>query len=194
MREKSALQAEAPKCYVYGSVKVLRFDISCSSDKLDLASDSSKASFVVAFAKVIPADRKGYIFVTRAPCLSKPNHILHNLAFMFIDFTRWHFSTHMIFCISSNKSKNASRSISTFCSPRPTTTVLVSSGFLVAITLAIWLAYKWPIVSRCSPPAPRSVLGVKCPSGSMSSFSEGRAVSKAVGEADESGTWIWREC
>lgn len=74
----------------------------------------------------------------------------------------------MTFWINSSISKKASLSMSIFGSPKPTTTVLVSSGSLVAIKLAIWLAYKCPRVSRWSPPAPRRVFGVKWLSGSVS--------------------------
>jgi len=97
------------------------------------------------------------------------------------------------FWSSSIISKNASRSISIFCSPSPTSTVLVSSGFRVDIKVAIWLEYKCPRVSLCSPPAPIIVFGLRWPNGSMSSPMAGSAVSNDVGEADERGTWIYRK-
>jgi hypothetical protein len=96
----------------------------------------------------------------------------------------------MTFCKSSNISKNASLSISTFCNPNPTTTVLLSSGFLVAMKVAICDAYRCPKVSRCSPPPPMRVFGLRWPSGNMSSPAEGKAVSNAVGDALERGTCI----
>lgn len=97
----------------------------------------------------------------------------------------------MTWWTSSTRSKNPSRSMSTFSSPKPTINVLVSSGFLFTIALAIWLAYRCPTVSLLSPPAPSNVLGVRWARGSISVSPEGRAVSNAVGEAADSGTCIW---
>jgi len=68
---------------------------------------------------------------------------------------------YMTFCSSSIISKKASLARSTLMRPNPTNTVRFSSGFLVEIVLAICDEYRCPMVSRCSPPPPIMVFGVR---------------------------------
>ena len=108
------------------------------------------------------------------------------------------FRPHMHSRTSSTIFRKGSRSAATPASlpdPRPRTSVLVSSGFLVVMALAIWEAYSWPIISRCGVPAPSSDRGVKRAEGrSASSVDEESrgAVSTWVGLSLERGTWIYK--
>lgn len=90
---------------------------------------------------------------------------------------------------SSTTSKNASLGMSTFRRPRPRTSVLRSSGFRNVSWLAIWAARSCPSVSRCSPPPPSSVLGVRWVEGRAPRPVEGRAMSTSAGDGAERGTW-----
>lgn len=121
-----------------------------------------------------------------------PSPCSWSLAHLYVHHLVHHdsFSAHTTLAINSNRSNHASLSKPTFSSPTPTTIVRVSPGSFRNIKLASCEAIKCPIISLSSPPAPNNVFGLICEAGSASSPIVGSAVSKAVGEAVESGTCI----
>jgi len=114
----------------------------------------------------------------------------HELRKKILEEKSWLLGDHITCSTSSSRSKKASLFCSTSTRPNPMTTVRISSGSFVAILLAIWAAYRWPTVSRSSPPAPNNVFGVRCSNGRRSP-SDGNAVSKLVGDAVFKATWIY---